>query len=218
MIKGLIFDLDGTLIDSIKDITTAVNITLDKLGYETKSEDFIRTHTGNGFRRLIKETLPNNIDDDIVDKITKEYAIEYGKHYMDETYSYDGISELLDILQKNNIKVAVNSNKKNEYTVNLMKKLFPNISFVATIGERENIKNKPDPTSALEIIKLMNLKINEVCYVGDSEVDMNTGINAGLKTIACLWGFRSKEELEKLNPTIMVNKPIEIYNYIKEDK
>lgn len=216
MIKGLIFDLDGTLINSIKDITTSANLALNKYGYESKPEEFVSMNTGKGFRRLIQDMLPENTSDDLVDEITSYYSYEYGNHYMDETCSYEGIEELLILLQNENIKMAVNSNKKNEYTVNLMKKIFPNINFVATIGERENIKNKPDPTTALEIVNMMNLSIDEVCYVGDSEVDIKTGRNAKLKTIACLWGFRKKEVIEKENPTIIVSKPIEIYNYIKE--
>ena len=216
MIKGLIFDLDGTLIDSIKDITTSANLALKDYNYPTQNEDIVRLHTGNGFRKLIKELLPIDSNDELIDEVTKVYTNYYAKHYMDETSSYEGIYELLRLLQKENIKIAVNSNKKNEYTTNLMKKIFDDIEFVATIGERENIKNKPDPTSALEIINLMKLNKDEVMYVGDSEIDMKTGLNAGIKICACLWGFRTKEELEIFKPDVMVNKPIEIYNYIKE--
>lgn len=216
MIKGLIFDLDGTLIDSIADITYSSNIAISKYGYDSKSEEFVRKNTGKGFRRLIKDMLPSDVNDELIDEITNTYTIEYGKHYMDSTSAYDGINDLLDLLQREDIKLAVNSNKKNEYTINLMKKIFPNINFVATIGERKGIINKPDPTTALEICGLMNLNINEVAYVGDSEVDMKTGKNANMKTIACLWGFRSREVLLAENPTLIVDKPIDIYNYIKE--
>ena len=216
MIKGLIFDLDGTLIDSIADITTSANIAISKYGYDKQSEDFVRKNTGKGFRRLIKDMLPIDTSDELIDEITTCYTVEYGNHYMEKTSAYQGIHELLQLLQKDGIKIAVNSNKKNIYTENLMKKIFPNINFVATIGERNNIPNKPDPTTALEITKLMNLNINEVAYVGDSEVDMKTGHNANMITIACLWGFRSKEVLLSNNPTIIVNKPIDIYNYVKQ--
>lgn len=215
MIKGLIFDLDGTLIDSIKDITTAVNLTMEEYNYPKQSEEYVRLKTGRGFRKLIKDVLPINSSEEYIDEVTKVYTDHYAKHYMDETSAYDGMHDLLRLLQKDGIKLAVNSNKKNEYTINLMKKIFPDINFIATYGERENIKNKPDPTSALEIIDLMKLNKDEVMYVGDSEVDMNTGINAGIKICACLWGFRTKQELEIFKPNIMVNKPNEIYNYIK---
>ena len=216
MISGLIFDLDGTLIDSIADITFSSNLALSKYGYSSRSEEFVRKNTGKGFRKLIKDMLPDNTSDELIDEITNLYTIEYGKHYMDKTKAYDGVKEMLLKLQNDGIKLAVNSNKKNEYTVNLMKKIFPDIDFVATIGERKGIVNKPDPTTALEIANIMHLNTNEICYVGDSEVDMKTGHNANMRTIACLWGFRSKEVLLAENPTVIVNKPIDIYNFIKE--
>lgn len=216
MIKGLIFDLDGTLINSSEDITYSLNLSLTKYGYEKVSEEKAKYYMGRGFRNLIKDVLPLDSDDKILDEITSYYSLVYGNHYMDNTKPYEGVSELLSKLQNMNIKLAANSNKKNEFTCKLMKNLFPNINFVATFGQREDVPIKPDPTSALEIINMMKLNINEVAYVGDSEVDMKTGINAGIKTIGCLWGFRSKKQIEAFNPTIIVSKPNEILDYIKE--
>lgn len=216
MIKGLIFDLDGTLINSSKDITYSLNLALTKYGYEKVSEEQAKHYMGRGFRNLIKDVLPLDSNDKTIDEITNYYSLMYGNHYKDNTKPYEGISDLLTKLQDINIKLAANSNKKNEYSCKLMKNLFPNINFVATFGQRENIPIKPDPTSALEIINMMNLNIDEVVYVGDSEVDIKTGINAGLKTIACLWGFRNKKQIEILNPTVIVSKPNEILDYIKE--
>ncbi|MDO4941159.1 MAG: HAD family hydrolase [Erysipelotrichaceae bacterium] len=216
MIKGVIFDLDGTTINSLNDIYNSVNIAISDFGYEKKSKDIVRRYMGNGFRKLVKGLLPDDVDDKTIDKITMHYSDIYGQHYMDETFAYDGIYELMLSLQDMGIKIAANSNKKNEYTENIMHKLFSKIDFVATIGARENIPNKPDPTSALEIVELMNLNKDEVMYIGDSEVDMQTGINAGLKVIACLWGFRNKKDVENYNPVLFANKPSDIYEYIKE--
>ena len=137
-------------------------------------------------------------------------------HYHERTYGYEGIYELLKELNKRNIKIAVNSNKKDEYTKNLMKIIFKDIEFTAVFGERIGIPTKPNPATAEEIISIMELDKNEVCYVGDSEVDIQTGKNTNIKTIGCLWGFRSKEVLEKENPDIIVFKPEEILNYLGE--
>lgn len=215
MIKGLIFDLDGTLIDSIKDITTSVNLSLKEYGFEEVSLDFVRKNTGKGFRRLIQDSLPLVKNEKLIDEITANYTIKYGEHYSDETDAYKGVKETLEILQDKGIKLSVNSNKKDIYTKNLMKKIFPNINFIAVYGEREGIENKPDPTTANEIIKLMNLTKEEVLYVGDSEVDIKTAKNANLKSIGCKWGFRGEETLIKEGATYIIDKPQEIIDIVE---
>lgn len=217
MIKGVIFDLDGTTINSLNDIAYSVNIALSDFGYETKDTELVRKYMGTGFRNLVKGLLPDDVDEEIIDKVTAHYSDVYGKHYMDKTVAYDDIYELMNSLQKMNIKIAANSNKKNEFTANIMYKLFPQINFVATIGARDNVPNKPDPTSAIEIINKMGLEKDEVLYIGDSEVDMMTGINAGIKVIACLWGFRTKKDVEKYNPVLFAQKPYDIERFIKEE-
>lgn len=217
MIKGVIFDLDGTTINSLNDIAYSVNVALSDFGYETKDTDLVRKYMGTGFRNLVKGLLPDDVTEDKIDKIAAHYSDVYGEHYMDKTVAYDGIYELMKSLQKMGIKIAANSNKKNEYTTNIMHKLFPLIDFVATIGERKGIPNKPDPASALEIIKKMNLQKDEVLYIGDSEVDMMTGINAKVRTVACLWGFRTKEEIKNYSPVLYAESPCDIDKFIKEE-
>ena len=215
MIKGLIFDLDGTLIDSIGDIAFSANLTLKENGYETRNEDFVRMATGRGFKKLIADMLPEGSSDELVDEMTKKFAVNYGNHYCERTKAYDGIYDLLKALQDKGIKLAVNSNKKDEMTKNLMKKIFPEINFLEVIGERVGIANKPDPYTALEIVSKMDFDINEVMYVGDSEVDINTANNAKLKSIGCLWGFRDRETLNKQGATYIVEKPNDILEIVK---
>lgn len=210
MIKGLIFDLDGTLIDSIGDIAFSANLTLKENGYETKDETFVRKVTGRGFRKLIKDMLPENCDEETVDKITKEYTKNYSQHYCERTKAYEGIYELLKTLQDKEIKLAVNSNKKDNMTKSLMENIFPEINFVDVLGERENTPNKPDPHSALELVAKMELNIDEVLYVGDSEVDMKTANNAKLKSVGCLWGFRDKDTLINEGAAHIAEKPSDI--------
>ena len=217
MIKGLIFDLDGTLIDSIKDITTSVNLSLKEYGFEEVSIDFVRKNTGKGFRKLIEDSLPFVKEEKLIDEITANYTIKYGEHYNDETDAYKGVKQTLTTLQEKGIKLAVNSNKKDIYTKNLMKKIFENINFTAVYGERVGIQNKPDPTTANEIIELMNLKKEEVLYVGDSEVDIKTAKNAKLKSIGCKWGFRKEEVLIKEGATYIIDKPQEILEIVERN-
>lgn len=216
MIKGLIFDLDGTLINSIGDIHYSLNLALKEHGYKEVSLESAQNNTGKGFRYLIKKSLPENSSDEIIDEVNKIYTKYYGEHYHERTCSYEGIHELLQQLNKRNIKIAVNSNKKDEYTKNLMKIIFPDIKFTAVFGERIGIPNKPNSTSADEIISIMKLNKEEVYYVGDSEIDIKTAKNAKLKSIGCLWGFRTKEVLEKQEADIIVYKPNEILNYLGE--
>ena len=217
MIKGLIFDLDGTLIDSIEDICFSLNLAIKEYGYEEISVDFVRKNTGKGFRKLVEDSLPQIKDSKLIDEITDLYTIKYSEHYNDSTDAYEGMKETLTKLQEKGIKIAANSNKKDLYTKNLMKKIFPNINFVAVFGERENIPNKPDPTTANEIVELMNLSKEEVLYVGDSEVDIRTSKNANLKSIGCKWGFRGEGTLIKEGATYIIDKPIEILDVVERN-
>ena len=214
MIKGLIFDLDGTLIDSINDICCSLNLAIKEYGYEEVSVDFVRKNTGKGFRKLIEDSLPQVKDPKLIDDITNLYTKKYAEHYNDSTDAYEGMKETLTKLQEKGIKIAANSNKKDLYTKNLMKKIFPNINFVAVFGEREGVTNKPDPTTANEIIGLMGLNKEEVLYVGDSEIDIKTAKNANLKSIGCKWGFRKEEVLIKEGATYIIGSPSEILDVI----
>lgn len=215
MIKGLIFDLDGTLIDSIGDIHYSVNLAIKEYGFDEVSYDFVKLNTGRGFKILIQDCLPQVKDDELIDSITKTYSDYYGKHYNEKTVAYDGMYDTLLKLQELGIKLAVNSNKKDEYSKELMKKIFPKIEFVEVYGERVGIKNKPDPTTALELIELMKLEKDEVLYVGDSEVDIRTANNANLKSIGCKWGFRGEEILKKEKATYIIDSPKDILKVVK---
>ena len=216
MIKGLIFDVDGTLIDSIGDIHYCVNLALKEFGFDEVEYDFVKLNTGRGFRILIQDCLPQVRDEKLIDEITKVYSAYYGKHYNEKTKAYDDIHDALRKLQEFGIKMGVNSNKKDSYTKDLMSTIFPDIKFTAVYGERPGIKNKPDPTTTFEIIEMMNLEKEEVLYVGDSEVDIRTSKNAGLNSIGCKWGFRGEEILKKENATFIIDNPLEIIDIVKE--
>ena len=215
MIKGLIFDVDGTLIDSIGDIHHSVNLALKDFGFNEVEYNFVKLNTGRGFRILIQDCLPQVHDEKLIDEITKVYSSYYGKHYNERTRAYDGVHETLRKLQELGIKMGVNSNKKDSYTKDLMSSIFPDINFVAVYGERTGIKNKPDPTTANEIVEMMNLKKEEVLYVGDSEVDIRTSKNAELNSIGCKWGFRGEKILIEEGATYIIDEPSKMLDIVR---
>ena len=217
MIKGLIFDLDGTLIDSIGDIHYSVNLAFKEYGYDEVSFDFVKLNTGRGFRKLIQDCLPQIIDEKLIDDITATYTEYYGQHCGERTKPYEGIHDTLKKLQELNIKLAVNSNKKDVYTKQLMKTIFPDINFICVYGERDGVKNKPNPETANEIVLKMGLNKNEVLYVGDSEVDIKTAKNGGFRSIGCKWGFRGEDILIKEGATYIIDKPIEMVEIVNHE-
>lgn len=210
MIKGIIFDLDGTILSTLYDIQGSVNIVLKNHGYPVQDYEYVRLAIGRGSRNLIKDCLPEGISEQEIDKLTDEYIETYGHHYDVETKNYDGIQELLNELEARGIVLAVNSNKPNEFTNNLIKHHYPGNNFIAIIGARPNIPYKPDPYSANEIVKMMGFDKSEVLYVGDSDSDVNTAKNAGLKCVGCLWGFRDLKTLQDAGADYIISKPEEV--------
>lgn len=213
MIKGIIFDLDGTLLDTMKDLATACNETMKEYGFNTFSVEEISLKVGNGNRKLIERCLPEgrlDLLDEAVDKFCKHYE----KCYLDDTVAFDGIIELLNELENRNIKVSVNTNKFNQFCENLLKDKIPEFVFFRIIGSRDNIPNKPDPYSANEIIDDLGVSKNEMLYVGDSDVDIKTGKNAGIKTVFVTWGSRSIKDVEHLGVDYIIDKPDKLLDII----
>lgn len=214
--KGIIFDLDGTLLNTIADIGDSCNEALSKYGFNGHSIEDYKLKLGNGFRVLIEKSVPIGTDKDTIDSILSSYAENYSYNYLNKTVPYEGITELLDKLVKMGIKVAVNSNKRDDYVKPLVSKYFENIPFEAAYGERKGIAKKPDPTGAIEIIELMELSKEEVLYIGDSDTDMITAKNAGIDGVGVTWGFRSYEELKKNGAKYIVSDTNEILDIVKE--
>lgn len=208
--KGIIFDLDGTLLDTIDDLGNSMNEVLKILKYPTYTRDEYKTKVGGGFKGLALNCLPSDIDEQTILETTKLFDEIYEKNYISKTKPYDGIMELLNELVSRGVVLAVNSNKRNYYTNILTDKFFSDISFVKAYGEREGIPRKPDPFTALEIIAEMGLNKDEVLYIGDTKTDMLTAKNAGIDSVGVLWGFRDHKELSKYGATYIVEKPEEI--------
>jgi phosphoglycolate phosphatase len=211
MLKGVIFDLDGTLLDTLRDLADSVNYVLGAHGYPQHSYEDYRQKIGRGFRNLLEVSFPEEHRGDLeISEALEMFLKEYDQNYMNQTVPYDGISDLLALLGKKGIKVGVNSNKRTDYTNNLIHKIFPQIKFTGVFGERAGIPKKPHPQTALEIIAMMGLRPEETIYIGDSGTDIQTGKNAGMVTAGVLWGFRGLAELRENGADYIVRTPQEI--------
>ena len=204
MIKGIIFDLDGTLCDTLDEIRTGVNNTLERLGYKTRTRDEIHKFINNGARELIRRSLPKDVQgvDFIVDSALSDYNMEYAKCYCDTTYPFDGIEELLIDLKNMGFKLAVLSNKQDEFVKEIISRLFGDDLFTVVMGQSA-FPPKPDPSSTLYVAKMMGARPEQCIYVGDSDVDVETSYRAGISFVGVGWGYRDAEILKKAGaPTV----------------
>lgn len=215
MKKLVIFDLDGTLLNTIADLAAAANYALQQLGYPTHPVDTIRTYVGNGINKLLERSLPENErNEEKVLQMRTHFVPYYDKHKADLSCPYPGIVALLEELQHRGIMTAVASNKYQAATTELAKHYFPTIDFIEILGQREDIAVKPDPTIVYDILKKAKVLPEEVLYVGDSGVDMKTAINSGIDAIGVTWGFRPKAELESFRPKGIIDKAEELLEYL----
>lgn len=206
--KTAIFDLDGTLLNTLSDLTDSVNHTLAKYGYPLRTEKEIRRFLGCGSKYLIARSLPEGTPTETVEKVHSDYLAWYGPHSQIKTAPYEGIPKLLDALKEQGIKLAVVSNKGDAQVKPLTEKYFPQIDLA--VGERSGIRRKPHPDSIFEIMKELNAAPETTIFVGDSEVDMETARNAGITAVAVGWGFRDKEELMPYSPAMFLNHPLDL--------
>lgn len=216
MIKGVIFDLDGTTLNTLDDIIDSFNVTVEEAGYAPRSRDAIRMGVGRGFRILVDRVLPEVSDEKERDRLALRYREQYAQRYANKTRPYEGVAELLEKLQADGITMAVDSNKSDFFVKSLIEKNFPGIKFSDVMGSLPEYPLKPDPGRALKMIKNMGLSKEEVLYVGDSDTDMKTAINAGVLPVGCLWGFRDRRTLEENGAAHLVETPEDIYELIKE--
>lgn len=210
MIKGLIFDLDGTLLNTIDDLTNSVNDTYKFFNDERRNtNEQTMAMVGHGMKNLIVNLFPGK-DEDFILKALDVFLDAYSRQYANLTKPYDGVEDLVDYLIGNGYKVGVNSNKNNEYTLHLIKLHFPNINLDYVTGIKPNDKIKPDPTNVNEIIKKMELNNDEILYVGDSPTDYLTSKNANVKFVGVEWGYRTKEQIFKSGADTVVDRAEEI--------
>ena len=210
--KAIIFDLDGTLLDTITDLALSVNHTLQEFGFATHDVDSYKYKVGNGMRKLIERALPENHLDK-TDAVLEKFMAYYDEHKADHTRAYEGITELLSSLQEKGVKLAVLTNKAHDPAVQLVKKYFGE-TFDVIHGQKDGVPRKPDATSTLQVLETLGVSAQECLFVGDSAVDIHTAKNAGITSVGVLWGFRTKEELESAGAAHIVSTPKQILNLI----
>ncbi|MCC8167081.1 MAG: HAD family hydrolase [Planctomycetes bacterium] len=211
LFEAVIFDLDGTLLDTLEDLGDSVNIVLEEAGFPTHRYDAYKKIIGKGFRDLMTRSLPEEArSKETVDARLARFLAVYEQRYQNRTVPYPGIEKLLAALRDKGVPMAVNSNKRDDYSNNLITKLFPDISFVGVYGERSDFPKKPDPSAALALAAAMGVKPDRIIYIGDSKTDMQTGRNAGMGAGGVLWGFRDEAELVANGADVIFRKPEEI--------
>lgn len=207
MIKAILFDLDGTLANTISALQHGINLTMRALGYPESTEEDVLAHINNGARQLIRLSLPEALQSD-EEKVTEALALYnkmYEKTYMETDTTYDGIPEVLTELNARGYKVAVLSNKQDPFVVRLCEQLLPEGSYVIARGQREGVPTKPDPTAPLELADLLGAAPSECAFVGDSNVDILTAKNAGMLAVGVSWGYRPREVLEETGADVIVD-------------
>jgi len=214
--KAAVFDLDGTLLDTLGDLTDALNAAMDHYGYPRRTVGEVRSFVGNGVERLIALSLPDGADTPDFEEITAYYRAYYAAHSEIKTGPYPGVINLIDRLENAGIRTAVVSNKPHGSTVRLCAKYFPGISVVGGEREAEGVRRKPWPDMVLCAVESMGLTPEECVYIGDSEVDVLTAKNAGMDCITVLWGFRDREDLEREGASCFAQTADEVFDRIAD--
>jgi len=221
MIKLIIFDLDGTLLNTLDDLADCTNYVLQKKGYPTHKIDAYKYFVGNGVEMLLRRALPKDILETEFAEVLSLFMFHYELHKSDKTAPYEGMIETLEKLQEKGVLLTVATNKPHELLPNLMQFYFPTIKWAAVFGNRKEVPIKPHPqiiSDILETISRKNLCFatteKQILYIGDTAVDMETAQNAGIIKVGVLWGFRTKEELLRAGADYIIEYPQEILNLI----
>lgn len=210
MIKAVIFDLDGTIADTLQDLAFGANYVLEQNGYETHETEKYKIFVGNGIPKLIERILPQDARTDRNLKDIKKQFIEYyGAHYCDKTKPYEGVVDMLVQLKEKGIKFAVVTNKAQAMADAVVNKLFGD-GFCTVYGQREDMPTKPDPTLTHLAMQELGAKPDECLFVGDSNVDIITALNSGAYPVGVLWGFRSEEELKAAGAKAIISHPAQL--------
>ncbi len=213
--KAILFDLDGTLLDTLKDIGNAMNRVLAGKGFPTHELNAYRYFVGDGTAMLINRALPEKKrNDDVIRACLTEFLEDYGRNWNVKTKPYEGIPEMLDALNDRGFKMAILSNKPHEFTKQCAIQILSNWNFDVVIGQRDEVPPKPDPAGALEVAKRLNIPPADFLYIGDSGVDMKTAVASGMFPVGVLWGFRSMGELKDNGSLALVDRPSEILSLL----
>ena len=209
-IKAVIFDLDGTLLDTLQDLAASVNYALRQHAMPEHSIDDIRRFVGNGVRKLMERAVPDGAQNPLFESAFATFRQYYMQHSLDTTRPYDGIPEMLDELKRRGCRIAVVSNKMMAATQELIAHFFPQIEVAIGEHEAEGIRKKPAPDTVREALRQLGVTTKNAVYVGDSDVDIETAYNSGLPCISVLWGFRDRDFLLSHGATTLISCPEEL--------
>lgn len=212
--KLAIFDLDGTILNTLEDLADATNYALAQYGYPGRSIEEVRRFVGNGIRKLIERAVPAGISEEEINRVHQTFSAYYQLHCADKTRPYEGILRLLQRLRAAGCLTAVVSNKADAAVQPLCRHYYDGF-FDYAVGEREGIRRKPAPDSVLEVLRCLQVDAAQAVYIGDSEVDIQTAVNAGMDSIIVTWGFRDKAYLESQGGRRFADTPAEIFDIIR---
>jgi len=214
--KAILFDLDGTLLDTLEDLGNSVNRVLAEKEFPTHDLDLYRYFVGDGALMLITRALPKQKrKNDVIQACVDAFQQDYSQNWKVKTRLYDGIAEMLDELVTRNLKLAVLSNKPHRFTKQSVDKLLSNWRFEIVLGQRDAVPRKPSPEGALEIAEHLSIKPENILYLGDSAVDMQTAVAAGMFPVGVLWGFRSAKELNDSGAKALLERPLEVLSFLR---
>jgi phosphoglycolate phosphatase len=213
--KAIIFDLDGTLLNTIEDLTDSMNLTLSRFGFKGHDQETYKYFIGDGIETLVKRALPPESRlETIIDRVVAAMREEYSLRWDNKTRPYPGIPELLDALSQRGWPISILSNKPDDSTRMVVAKLLPRWAFAIVLGARLSVPKKPDPAAALEIAGLLHLAPDQFVYIGDTGTDMKTAVDAGMFPVGVLWGFRTAQELMAQGAKVLLEKPLDLLQYL----
>ncbi len=213
--KAIIFDLDGTLLDTLADLAEGTNYALRVNGFPERTIDEIRRFVGNGARKLIERAVPDGQIEAALEKVRQDFDIYYKVHCKDHTGPYPGIMEMLQELVQQGYSLGVVSNKPDFAVQELIPEYFPGI-FASVSGERQGVAKKPAPDLIWEAMKNLQADSSNAVYVGDSEVDLEAAANAGIPCISVAWGFKGRRFLEEQHAGTIIEVPAEVFAFLKK--
>lgn len=213
--SAVLFDLDGTLLDTIEDIADSMNQVLSRFGFPGHDLEAYKHFVGDGVESLIRRVLPaHQVKEDLITQCLAAMREEYGRRWNHKTHPYPGIPELLDALYQKEIPLAILSNKVHDFSQLAATNLLPKWPFKIVLGSRPGVPNKPDPAGALEIAAFLGLAPNKILYLGDTGIDMKTAVRADMFPLGALWGFRTAQELMANGAKALIQEPLDLLDYL----